>query len=101
MITTLLAIIAFFEVGFNGIPVYIDLFRWVDSEILNISFSVSFNALTVSMLIPVLIVSSLVHLYSISYMSSDPWGRVRGLHVYGDKLSNSGNLLKLLVPSFS
>jgi NADH-ubiquinone oxidoreductase chain 5 len=26
-ITTLLSILAFFEVGYNGIPVYIDLFR--------------------------------------------------------------------------
>lgn len=31
-----------------------------------------FDSLTVSMLIPVLIVSSMVHIYSISYMSEDP-----------------------------
>jgi len=35
-ITTLLAITAFFEVGFNSIPVSINLFRWIDSESLNI-----------------------------------------------------------------
>jgi NADH-ubiquinone oxidoreductase chain 5 len=34
--TTLLAIIAYLEVGFNNIPVSIKLFRWVDSESLNI-----------------------------------------------------------------
>jgi len=31
-----------------------------------------FDSLTVSMLLPVLLVSSMVHVYSISYMSSDP-----------------------------
>jgi len=51
------------------------------------------------MLIPVLIVSSLVHVYSIGYMSSDPRGRVRGKRVYGGKLSNSGDILKLKIPS--
>jgi NADH-ubiquinone oxidoreductase chain 5 len=71
-ITTLLAIIAFFEVGLNNIPVSISLFRWIDSESLNILWSFHFDSLTVSMLIPVLIVSSLVHIYSIGYMSHDP-----------------------------
>jgi NADH-ubiquinone oxidoreductase chain 5 len=72
IITTLLAIIAFIEVGLNNIPVTIHLFRWVDSESLNIGWAFNFDALTVSMLIPVLIVSSLVHVYSIGYMSHDP-----------------------------
>jgi len=31
-----------------------------------------FDSLTVSMLLPVLVVSSMVHVYSISYMSADP-----------------------------
>ena len=72
IITTILALIAFIEVGFNSIPVTIDLFRWVDAESLNISWGLNFDSLTVSMLIPVLIVSSLVHVYSIGYMSHDP-----------------------------
>jgi len=70
--TTMLAITVFFEVGFNNIPVTIKLFRWVDSESLNILWAFNFDSLTVSMLIPVLIVSSLVHIYSIGYMSHDP-----------------------------
>jgi len=70
--TTILAILSFFEVGINNIPVYINLFRWIDSESLNVSWGFTFDSLTVSMLIPVLIVSSLVHLYSIGYMSHDP-----------------------------
>jgi len=72
IITTILAMITFFEVGMNNIPTSINLFRWIDSESLNVLWSFNFDSLTVSMLIPVLIVSSLVHLYSIGYMSHDP-----------------------------
>jgi len=73
VITTILAItVFFFEVGLNNIPVTIKLFRWVDSESLDVLWGFNFDALTVSMLIPVLIVSSLVHIYSIGYMSHDP-----------------------------
>jgi NADH-ubiquinone oxidoreductase chain 5 len=72
IITTLLAILAFIEVGLNNISVSIKLFRWIDSESLNVLWSFHFDSLTVSMLIPVLIVSSLVHIYSIGYMSNDP-----------------------------
>ena len=72
IVTTLLAIITFFEVGLNNIPTSINLFRWIDSESLNVLWGFNFDSLTVSMLIPVLIVSSLVHVYSIGYMSHDP-----------------------------
>ena len=72
IVTTICAILAFFEVGLNNIPVSIHLFKWIDSESLNISWGFNFDSLTVSMLIPVLIISSLVHIYSIGYMSHDP-----------------------------
>ena len=70
--TTILAIIAFIEVGMNSIPVTINVGRWIDVESLNVLWNFKFDSLTVSMLLPVLIVSSLVHIYSISYMSHDP-----------------------------
>ena len=72
MITTILAIISFFEVGFNNNPVSINLFKWLDNESFNMAWNFQFDSLTVSMLIPVLIISSLVHFYSIGYMSHDP-----------------------------
>lgn len=101
IITTLLAVLTFFEVGYNNIPTEINLIRWIDSESLYVLWGFYFDSLTVCMLIPVLIVSSLVHIYSIGYMSHDPKGRVKGKRVYGDKLSNSGEVLKLKVPSYS
>ena len=72
VVTTILSTLAFIEVGLNNVSVSLQLFRWVDSESLNVLWSFNFDSLTVSMLIPVLIVSSLVHIYSIGYMSHDP-----------------------------
>jgi NADH-ubiquinone oxidoreductase chain 5 len=72
IITTILSILAFIEVGLNNTPVILHVFRWVDAESVNVLWSFNFDSLTVSMLIPVLIVSSLVHVYSIAYMSHDP-----------------------------
>lgn len=72
IITTILAIIAYFEIGMNNNSVSISLFEWLRSETFNIVWNFQFDSLTVSMLIPVLIISSLVHIYSIGYMSSDP-----------------------------
>ena len=45
---TILSIIAFIEVGLNNIPVSIELFRWIDSESLNVSWGFHFDSLTVS-----------------------------------------------------
>lgn len=72
IITTVLSIIVFLEVGLNNIPVHFELFRYIDSESLNVLWAFQFDSLTVSMLIPVLTVSCLVHVYSIGYLSHDP-----------------------------
>jgi len=72
IVTTIFAVFAFFEVGLNNIPVTIKVFRWIDAESLDIWWGFHFDSLTVSMLLPVLIISSLVHIYSIGYMSNDP-----------------------------
>jgi hypothetical protein len=72
MISAILAIIRFYEVGLCGSPVSIQLFSWIDSEFMLVTWGFLFDSLTVSMLLPVLVVSSLVHLYSISYMAEDP-----------------------------
>ena len=70
--TTLLSLVAFYEVILCNSPVTIELFSWINLEHLNISWSFYFDELTVSMLIPVLIVSLLVHIYSVGYMGEDP-----------------------------
>ena len=73
VITTMLLVnFVFIEVGINSIPVFLELFTWIDSESLNVVWGFNFDSLTVSMLIPVLMISCLVHIYSIGYMSHDP-----------------------------
>ena len=72
IITTFLAVLAFLEVGLNNIPVSLELFKWLNSESLDVSWSFNFDSVTVSMLIPVLVISSVVHIYSIGYMNNDP-----------------------------
>ena len=72
MASAVLALVAFYEVGYCGSPVTINLFNWIDSEFLLVNWGFLFDSLTVSMLLPVLVVSSLVHLYSVSYMADDP-----------------------------
>ena len=71
-LTSVMATIAFYEVGICGSPVSIYLTSWIDSELMSVSWGFLFDSLTVSMLIPVLFVSTLVHIYSISYMGEDP-----------------------------
>jgi NADH-ubiquinone oxidoreductase chain 5 len=70
--TVILSLIAFIEIGLNNIPVLVNLFKWIVTEEFNILWIFQFDSLTVSMLIPVLIISSLVHIYSIGYMNNDP-----------------------------
>lgn len=72
IITALLALVAFYEVGLCQSPVSIKLMSWIDSEFLFVSWGFIYDSLTVSMLLPVLLVSALVHIYSIGYMSEDP-----------------------------
>ena len=64
---------AFFEAGLNNIPVSIEIFRWIDAESLNVSWGFHFDALTVSMLISILIIS-LVYIYLIDYMNHNCQG---------------------------
>lgn len=67
-----LSLVAFYEVALISCPVYIKLANWISSEVLNIDWGFMFDSLTVSMCVVVTFISSLVHLYSIEYMSHDP-----------------------------
>lgn len=71
-LSSLLSSIAFYEVIYCDSPVYIHLTSWVDSEIFNISWEFLFDSLSVTMLLPVLFISTLVHLFSVDYMANDP-----------------------------
>ena len=72
IISSFLMSIAFYEVCISGSPVYINLGSWLDSELLNISWEFCFDQLTVSLGLAVLYCSTLIHIYTIDYLSSDP-----------------------------
>ena len=72
IISSILVTYAFYEVGICGSPVTIYLFSWVESEILSISWEFLFDQLTVSLSLAVLYCSTLIHLYTVDYLSSDP-----------------------------
>ena len=72
ILSSILATIAFYEVGLSSSPVTVYLFNWIDSEYMTISWEFLFDQLTVSMFIPVLYISSLIHIFSTDYMAEDP-----------------------------
>lgn len=45
--TTILAIISFFEIGFNNNPISINIFKWLDNESFNMVWNFQFDSLTV------------------------------------------------------
>ena len=69
---TVIAIVIFNEITMNETFVSVSTIRWIDTEWLNILWGFNFDSLTSCMLIPVLVISFLVHIYSIGYMSHDP-----------------------------
>lgn len=64
--------LAFFEIGLLNTKIFINLGTWFESGILKVSWNFLFDSLTVCMLIVITTISTLVHLYSINYMNSDP-----------------------------
>ena len=99
IVSSFLITVAFYEVGICASPVAIDIISWLDIEILSISWSFYFDQLTVSLCLAVLYCSTLIHIYSVDYLSTDP-AKHFGKMFKWVKLSNSGNTLKLLIPSY-
>ena len=71
-ITTIISFFCFYEVGLSNGFVYINLIKWIDSDLLNVDWGFLFDSLTVVMCCIITFISFLVHLYSIEYMSHDP-----------------------------
>lgn len=65
------AIIIFFQVDQNKTNETVTLISWVSSGDFSVNWSLKLDSLTAIMLVVVTVVSSLVHIYSIGYMSED------------------------------
>lgn len=70
--TFFLSIIAFHEIALSATPCSIKVTDWFSCEMFDTSWGFYFDSLTVVMLIVITSVSTLVHIYSFSYMSQDP-----------------------------
>lgn len=71
-IRAILSLVAFYEVALCNRPVVIDFGSWIDCGLIDIRWAFRFDSLTVRILLAVLIVSRLVHVFSIDYISADP-----------------------------
>nr|YP_007516974.1 NADH dehydrogenase subunit 5 [Euplexaura crassa]ADY15466.1 NADH dehydrogenase subunit 5 [Euplexaura crassa] len=70
--SSLLSFVLCYEILINGSTVYIELGRWIESDLLITNFGLQFDMVTAVMLIVVTTISGLVHVYSTSYMREDP-----------------------------
>ena len=71
-ISALLSLLVFYEVIINQFEDNIIIATWINSGSLNVNWSMKIDSLSAVMLVVVTSVSSLVHIYSIGYMSHDP-----------------------------
>ena len=71
-ISAILSIIVFYNVVVSHSYSNNEIFTWIDSGKMIVNWSVNIDPLTSIMLVVVCLISSLVHIYSIGYMSNDP-----------------------------
>ena len=71
-ISAIISCIIFYNVIVNSYSNNILLFTWINSGSFNASWSIYIDSLSSLMFVVITIVSSLVHIYSIGYMSHDP-----------------------------
>ena len=71
-ISALLSLTLFYQVIVNGYENNVVIATWINSGTLDVNWSIKVDALSSVMLVVVTLVSSLVHIYSIGYMSHDP-----------------------------
>ena len=71
-ISSILSLFIFYNVISEGYENNIVIASWINSGSLNVNWSIKIDALSSVMLVVVTLISSLVHIYSIGYMSHDP-----------------------------
>ena len=71
-ISAILSAIVLYEVIINQYQDNIVIAKWISSGSLDVNWSMKIDPLSAVMLVVVTSVSSLVHIYSIGYMSHDP-----------------------------
>ena len=72
IISAILSWVVLFQVGFGHTVDHVTIMTWVNSGDLNFNWAFKIDTLTAVMLVVVNTISSLVHIYSVGYMSHDP-----------------------------
>ena len=71
-ISSILSFLIFYKVFNDDYTNNLEIFTWINSGSFNVNWSIKIDALSSVMLVVVTLVSSIVHIYSIGYMSHDP-----------------------------
>lgn len=71
LISALLAVLIFIDVGLNGNVRTTELFTWIQSGSFELSWALKVDTLTSVMMVVVCVVSAMVHVYSVGYMHHD------------------------------
>ena len=71
VLSTVLSMLIFYNVFLNDYENNVVIASWINSGTLNVNWSIKIDPLSSVMLIVVTLISSLVHIYSIGYMSND------------------------------
>ena len=71
-LSALISIYIFYDVINNGYINNVVIAKWISSGQLDVNWSIKIDQLSAVMLVVVTLVSSIVHIYSIGYMSNDP-----------------------------
>ena len=71
-VSAIISFIIFYNVIINNYEENIVIATWINSGSLNVNWSMNIDPLSSVMLVVVTFISSLVHIYSIGYMSHDP-----------------------------
>jgi NADH-quinone oxidoreductase subunit L len=71
-ISAIFSFLIFYKVFNESYTNNLNLLTWINSGTFNVNWSINIDALSSVMLVVVTLVSSIVHIYSIGYMSHDP-----------------------------
>nr|YP_004927961.1 NADH dehydrogenase subunit 5 [Yarrowia deformans]CCC29044.1 subunit ND5 of proton translocating NADH:ubiquinone oxidoreductase [Yarrowia deformans] len=72
MMTTLMTYYYYYLLLGNNNPMNLELFNYLNMDYLDINYNFEIDALTITMLLAMTTMSSMVHMYSMGYMETDP-----------------------------
>src|SRR5689334_12795077 len=72
LLSAAIGIFLFWDVALHGHAGTVQLWTWIDSGQLKVEWALRFDTLSAVMVLVVTVVSAMVHVYSVGYMSHDP-----------------------------